>query len=167
MRKSSYLIVSLAIVVFDQWSKWLVEALLERHVPTSIIPGFLNFTHVTNTGVAFGILANDGNQTATLLLTLLGLVALAVVGIYFWRTPRQERVLLTSLVLILGGAVGNLIDRVANGEVTDFIDVYFGTYHWHTFNVADSAITVGIGLMILDIFLARKRRQTAAETEGA
>ncbi|MEE8138475.1 MAG: signal peptidase II, partial [Thermoanaerobaculia bacterium] len=76
-----------------------------------------------------------------------------------------DRRLLTSLALILGGAVGNLIDRMANGEVTDFIDVYFGAYHWHTFNVADSAITVGIALMALDIFLARNRRRAVPETE--
>ena len=165
MRKSSYLLLSLAVAVLDQWSKWLIEAGLEKHVPEPVIAGFLNFTHVTNSGVAFGMFASDGSQLATALLTLLGLAALTVVGIYLWRTPAEDHRLLTSLALILGGAVGNLIDRMANGEVTDFIDVYFGTYHWHTFNVADSAITVGIALMALDIFLARNRRRAVPETE--
>jgi signal peptidase II len=85
-----------------------------------------------------------------------------VVGLYFWRTPDKDVPLLVALSLILGGAVGNIVDRMANGAVTDFIDVYFGTYHWHTFNVADSAISVGIVLMAVDIFWSPKRRADAA-----
>ena len=166
MRKSSYLLLSLIVLVLDQWSKWLVEDRLERYVPEPVIPGFLNLTHVTNTGVAFGMFASEGNLLATVLLTLLGLGALTVVSIYFWRTPPEDRILLTSLALILGGAVGNLIDRVMNGEVTDFIDAYFGTYHWHTFNVADSAISVGSVLMALDIFFSRKRHRAMQESDS-
>ncbi len=167
MRKSSYLLISLAVVALDQWSKWQIEAHFEKHVPEAVIPGFLDLTHVTNSGVAFGMFASDGNAAVTVLLTLLGLGAMTVVGYYFWRTPSTDRTLLTSLALILGGAVGNLIDRVLNGAVTDFIDVYFGTYHWHTFNVADSAISVGIVLMVLDVFFGRRRLRSAPETEGA
>jgi len=92
-----------------------------------------------------------------LILTLLGLVALVVVGVYFWRTANEDRLMLTSLALILGGAVGNLLDRIASGSVTDFIDAYLGTYHWHTFNVADSAITIGIFLMAVEILLAGRK----------
>jgi signal peptidase II len=162
MRKSSYLLISLAVAVLDQWTKWQVEAHLPRHLPTEVIPGFLNLTHVRNTGVAFGLFASQGQAWATVLLTALGLAALLVVGLYFWRTPDDDVPLLVALSLILGGAVGNLVDRIANGAVTDFIDVYFGTYHWHTFNVADSAISIGIVLMAVDIFLSPKRRADAA-----
>ncbi|TNF73464.1 MAG: signal peptidase II [Acidobacteria bacterium] len=162
MRKSTYLLISLVVVVLDQWTKWQVEAYLPRHLPTEVIPGFLNLTHVRNTGVAFGLFASQGEPWATILLTILGLAALLVVGLYFWRTPDSDVPLLVALSLILGGAVGNLVDRIANGAVTDFIDVYFGTYHWHTFNIADSAITVGIVLMAVDIFFSPKHRADKA-----
>lgn len=153
--KGRYLLVSLFVVAFDQWSKWLVEEHLPPHLPKTIIPGFLNFTHVKNTGVAFGLFAAQGDLVGTAVLTALGLAALAIVGWYFWKTSHSDRLLLLSLGLILGGAIGNLIDRVATGAVTDFVDAYVGTYHWHTFNVADSAITIGIVLMAIDILLAR------------
>ncbi len=167
--KVNYLVLALAVVVADQWSKWLVETHLAGRPPLRVIPGFLNLTYVTNTGVAFGMLPANGNPLMTGLLTLLGLAALGVVAYYFRHTPATDRRLLAAFGLILGGAVGNLIDRVASGAVTDFVDAYFGTYHWHTFNVADSAITVGLGLMALDVFAGRRRRPRAAQgsTEAA
>ena len=154
--KSNYLLLSLLVLVLDQWSKWQVERHLVNRGPLEVIPGFLNLIHVENSGVAFGMFAANGNRFGTLALTLLGLAALTLVGIYFWKTPRDQKLLLVSLALILGGAVGNLVDRIAAGAVTDFIDAYVGTYHWHTFNVADSAISVGIVLMALDIFVSRE-----------
>lgn len=155
--KARFLLISLAVLVVDQWSKWWIERRLDLHDSISIIPGYLDFTHVSNTGVAFGLLPAHGDLTATLLLTLLGLVALGVIGYYFLRTPADHRLLLTSLSLVLGGALGNLLDRIAAGAVTDFIDFYVGDWHWHTFNVADSAITIGIVLMALELLLTRRR----------
>ena len=151
--KSAYLLLSLLTVVLDQWTKHLIEgrfALLETR---EVIPGFFNLTHIRNTGVAFGMFAHGGSTTGTILLTLLGLGALSAVGVYFWRTPRSDSRLLLALSLILGGAVGNLIDRLFSGAVTDFLDFYVGTYHWHTFNIADSAITIGVVVMLLDLVL--------------
>jgi signal peptidase II len=159
--KSVYLLLSLCVLWLDQWTKGLIEASYPLSSSREIIPGLLNFTHVRNSGVAFGLFASQGDRTGTLLLTVLGLAALAIVGVYFWKTERGERTLLLSLGLILGGALGNLIDRISTGEVTDFVDFYVGTYHWHTFNVADSAISVGIVLMALDIFWPR--RATSAD----
>lgn len=156
--KRSLLLLSLAVVVADQWSKYLVEQKLPLHRAFEVIPGFLNFTHVQNTGVAFGMFAANGSPIGTLILLALGLAALTIVGIYFWRTAPSDRLMLVSLSLILGGAVGNLIDRLATGSVTDFIDAYVGTYHWHTFNIADSAITIGICLMAIEILPGRGRR---------
>jgi signal peptidase II len=135
--------------VLDQWTKWLVELHLGSHASVDLIPNFLSLTYVRNTGVAFGLFAAHDQFSGTLMLTVLGLLALSFVGYYFWRLATSERVLLLALALVIGGAVGNLVDRIMNGGVTDFIDFYYGTYHWHTFNVADSAITVGIFLMIL------------------
>lgn len=164
--KATYLLLSLAVVVADQWSKWLVERYLPLHRPMEIIPGLLNFTHVKNTGVAFGMFAANGSSTGTAVLTILGLIALTVVGVYFWHTSKQDTLMLTSLSLILGGAVGNLMDRIAAGSVTDFVDAYLGTYHWHTFNVADSAITIGICLMALEILLGGKEPKKEAASAG-
>jgi len=150
--KSGFLLISVVVLLLDQLSKSLIEASYPLLASRAIIPGLLNFTHVRNSGVAFGLFAARGDRFGTLLLTVLGLAALAIVGYYFWKAARGERLLLVSLALILGGAVGNLVDRISSGEVTDFVDLYLGSYHWHTFNVADSAITVGIVLMAIDIF---------------
>jgi signal peptidase II len=155
--KSRFLLISLAVLVVDQWSKAMVERHLPLHRSITIIPGCLDFTHVSNTGVAFGLLPAHGELAGTLLLTLLGLVALGVIGYYFLRAPLDHRLLLTALSLVLGGAVGNLLDRVAAGAVTDFIDFYVGSWHWHTFNVADSAITVGVVLMAYELLLTRRQ----------
>ena len=169
-RKLRYLFVSLAVIVLDQWTKWLVEVHLPHHATQPVIPGFFNLTHVRNTGVAFGLFASDGGGGAGWLLTGLGLGALVAVGLYFWYTPSRDRVLLAALALVVGGAVGNLIDRVSSGAVTDFLDVFIGLHHWPSFNVADSAISVGIVLMAIDSFRPRhpatheEPREAAAAT---
>jgi signal peptidase II len=99
---------------------------------------------------------------------VLGLIALFVVIAFFVRARRTDRWLLAGLGLILGGAVGNLVDRMMSGAVTDFIDFYVGSYHWHTFNVADSAITVGILFMLIDSFSGRSSEEAeGAEVNGA
>lgn len=161
IRKLRYLLVSLAVMVLDQWTKWLVETRLPHHTTQPVIPGFFNLTHVRNTGVAFGLFASDGGGGGSWLLTLLGLGALVAVGVYFWFTPSRDRVLLVALALVVGGAVGNLIDRVASGAVTDFLDVYVGLHHWPSFNVADSAISIGIVLMAIDSFRPRAHSHEA------
>ncbi len=160
--KSRLLLLSLAVVVADQWSKWLVEEHLPPLVSRVVLPGFLDLTHVRNTGVAFGLFAARGNLLGTLGLTALGLAAMAIIGLYFHRTPSNERLLLGSLALILGGALGNLIDRFFSGGVTDFIDFYYRSYHFHTFNLADSAITIGICLMALDALFGRRSEPAAS-----
>jgi signal peptidase II len=159
MGRLRFLLGSLAIVVLDQWSKWLVEVHLPQHATEPVIPGLLNLTHVRNTGVAFGLFAADGvggSGGGGWLLTLLGIAALAAVSIYFFGFAR-DRLLLTALALVMGGAVGNLIDRVSSGAVTDFIDFYVGAHHWPSFNVADSAISIGIVLMALDSLRPRHK----------
>jgi signal peptidase II len=154
--KLRYLFLSLAVIVLDQWTKWMVEVHLPHHAAHPLIPGFLNLTHVRNTGVAFGLFASEGGAGGSWLLTLLGLAALTAVGVYFWYAPSKDRLLLVALSLVVGGAIGNLIDRVSSGAVTDFIDVYVGLHHWPSFNVADSAISVGIVLMAIDSFRSHK-----------
>jgi signal peptidase II len=164
--RNRYLLVSLVVLALDQASKWLVQERLPLHRSVDLFPG-LSFTHVENTGVAFGLFAARGELFGTVLLTVFGLVALALVLVYFQRTPSDERRTLVALALILGGAVGNLIDRIAQGAVTDFIDVWVGTYHWHTFNIADSAISVGICLLALDLFLGRHSEENDSDAPAA
>jgi signal peptidase II len=154
--------VSVAVLVLDIASKLWVAAALPEFATRSVIPGFLNLTHVRNRGVAFGLFDSLGSYGPPVLIVA-GAAALVIVGIYFRQTESHESLLLWALALILGGAVGNLLDRIFHGAVTDFVDVYVGTYHWHTFNVADSSISVGIGLMLLDMLLQRRARRAAAE----
>lgn len=165
--KLRYLLVSLGVIVLDQWTKWLVELHLPQHMAQQVIPGFFNLTHVRNTGVAFGLFASQGMNGGSWLLTLLGLAALAAVSVYFWFASPDDRLLLLSLASVVGGAIGNLIDRMSSGAVTDFIDVYVGTYHWPSFNVADSAISIGIVLMAIDSFRSRKKTSETTTPESA
>jgi len=159
------LAVTVISLVLDQWTKWLVETRLHDHASVEVIPNLLNFTHVRNTGVAFGLFAANGDVKGTWILTGLGLAALVFVSYYFRIVPLSDRPLLVALSLVLGGAVGNLLDRIMSGCVTDFIDFYVGTYHWHTFNIADSAITVGIAVMLLASF--RKAPEEGEPGEAA
>lgn len=150
--KLRLLLISLAILVLDQWTKWRIEAAIPHHGSIPVIDGFLNLIHVRNTGVAFGMFAAKGAETSETWLTVLGALALVAVSAYFWRVSLADRTLLVALALVVGGAIGNLVDRVASGAVTDFVDVYLGTHHWPAFNVADAAISIGIALLILDSF---------------
>ena len=142
----------IVIVVLDQITKAMVRAMLPLHASVTIIPGLMDFTHVLNTGAAFGILNTSDFAFKTGLISLIAVAALAGVAVYAVGLPRDQIMARTGLALIIGGAAGNLIDRVTAGAVVDFVDVYWRTYHFWAFNVADSAITVGAGIMILDMF---------------
>ena len=154
-RKSSYLLLALAVLALDQWTKWLIESHLPVQSSHEVIPGLLHISHVRNTGVAFGMFANSGRESGPWVLSLFGLVALGLIAWLFHRTPHKDRGLLAALAMVLGGAVGNLFDRISSGAVTDFIAVYIGSYRWPDFNVADSAISIGLVLILLDSFRRR------------
>jgi signal peptidase II len=164
--KARYLLVGLAVLVLDQWTKHWIEAEYSLHAVDPVIPGFFNLTHVRNTGVAFGMFAS-GDAANAVALSLLALFALGLVSIYFLMTPRGHKLLLTALGLVMGGAVGNLTDRVASGAVTDFLQFYVDTHYWPSFNVADSAITVGIAFMVLDAFRPRSNEEEGEEAATA
>jgi len=141
----------LTIIVLDQATKAAIRTMLPLQTSVSVIRGFMDFTHVTNTGAAFGILNNVNFPFKTALVALVATGALVGVGVYAATLARDQVVARIGLSLILGGAAGNLIDRIIVGSVVDFVDVYWRTYHFWAFNVADSAITVGVSLMILDM----------------
>ena len=150
-RRLPELWVALAIVLLDQATKALIKAKLALHESVTIIPGFFDLTHVRNTGAAFGMLDNTDFPYKPALMVVVALIALGAVASYALTLPATQRVARLGLALILGGAVGNLIDRATMGYVVDFADVYFRGVHFWAFNVADSAITVGVVLMLLDV----------------
>jgi signal peptidase II len=149
-----------AVFALDRLTKWIIETRVSFLDTYKVIPGFFDIVHSENRGVAFGIF----NDTAaggwrTPLLALFSLVAVAAVIVMLWNLRRIDRLSIWGLALILGGAAGNLFDRVVTGRVTDFLLFYIGQYQWPAFNVADSAIVAGCGLLLLE--LLRPKRQTA------
>jgi signal peptidase II len=146
-----YLVVSLAVVVFDQLTKHLVDRLMTLHESHALLDGLLSLTYVRNRGAAFGILSDAELPFQPALFAIVSLLALAAIAVYAWRLPAASRLPQSALALIMGGAIGNLLDRARLGFVIDFIDVYWGPHHWPAFNVADSCITIGVTLLILDI----------------
>lgn len=144
-----------AVFLVDQMTKAWAQQSLQKNGDMPVINGFLNFAYATNTGVAFSMLADNGDP-GRWGLSAVGVFAGTLVLYFFWRTPRADDRVLGSLALLLAGIIGNVVDRVRLGYVIDFIDVQFGSWHYPTFNVADMAIVAGAGLMIMDIFLSKK-----------
>jgi signal peptidase II len=154
--------VPLLVVAFDQATKAIVRAALPLYESVQIIPGLLNFTHVRNTGAAFGLFNTADFPYKTALISAVAVAGLAGIAIYSAGLPRQQVLARVGLALVLGGAAGNLIDRFVEGSVVDFVDVYWGSYHFWAFNVADSAITAGVTIMILDMLRTGARASTTA-----
>jgi signal peptidase II len=143
--------IALAVVLLDQVTKAMVRAWLPLHDDVSIINGLLDFTQVRNTGAAFGLLNSVAFPFKAALIAIVAAVALVAIAAYAARVAPAQKMARLGLALILGGAIGNLIDRIALGYVVDFVDVYWRSYHFWAFNVADSAITVGVSVMVLDM----------------
>lgn len=150
-RRAPELWLSAFVVVADQLAKAFVRAKVPLHDSISVISGLLDITRTHNSGAAFGMLNSVEFPYKPAVMVLVGLVALTAVGLYAATLPAEQRVARLGLALILGGAFGNLIDRALTGYVVDFVDVYWHDYHFWAFNVADSAITVGVVLMLLDV----------------
>jgi len=148
----------LVIVVLDQLSKAAIRATLPLHQSVTIIPGLMDFTHVRNTGAAFGILNLAEFPFKSAVIALVATAALVAVGMYAASLAHHQIVARVGLALIIGGATGNLLDRIAAGSVVDFVDVYWQAHHFWAFNIADSAITVGVAIMILDMLGIDGRR---------
>jgi signal peptidase II len=140
-----------AIVLLDQLTKYLVVCHLDLHESAIVIPGFLDFTHVRNTGAAFGLLNAVDFPGKAVVIALVAFVALLVMASYAAQLPPAHRLARTGLTLVLGGAAGNLIDRIRQGYVVDYVDAYWRGWHFWAFNVADAAITIGVILIVLDL----------------
>jgi signal peptidase II len=145
------LILVVSIVVLDQITKQLVRGALDLHESVEVIPNLLNLTRVHNTGAAFGMFNLTDIPYKAVVLTIIATLALAGVAWYAATVPPTDRLARWGVAGILGGAMGNLIDRSTTGYVLDFVDAYWGAWHFWAFNVADAAISIGVMLMILDL----------------
>ncbi|MEM7482715.1 MAG: signal peptidase II [Acidobacteriota bacterium] len=154
-RKIPFLAITLLVVALDRWTKKWIEGDFTLGESREVIAGFFDLVYRKNTGAAFGLFARPEAGETSWLLIAIGMLALVAVAVYFVVASPEATALLTALALVLGGAIGNLIDRLAQGAVTDFLEFYVGTYYWPAFNVADSAITVGIVLLAIDSFRSR------------
>ena len=144
-------VLPMLIVAIDQATKAMVRKSVPEHNSVTVIPGLLDITHALNSGAAFGILSGADFPYKTVLIAVIATTALVGVGVYAASLSHHQIVARIGLALIIGGAAGNLIDRVLTGSVVDFVDVYWRTHHFWAFNVADSAISVGVTMLILDM----------------
>lgn len=161
--RSLYWKAAAAIIVVDQITKVLVERLMTLHEDLPVIDGFLSLQYVRNTGAAFGILSNADLPYQGVWLSVVSIVALAAIVVYALRLDAAHKLPQLALALVMGGAIGNLIDRTRLGYVIDFVLVYWREYRWPNFNVADSAITIGIVLLVLDILRSPASKRHKAE----
>ena len=159
------LVLSIAGTVFvaDRITKMWIERHVSLYESYNVIPGFFDIVHAKNKGAAFGIFAEGDSQVRTFLLIGVSLAVLLFISAALLRpgrsgTPASSRTTATGLSLIMGGAMGNIYDRIVYGEVTDFLEFYLGEYRFAAFNVADTAITVGAGLLILDMWRTREQK---------
>lgn len=167
--KQKYWILSIfcfGILLLDQLTKYIVVQKLGLYRKVEVIHGFFNIVHVRNTGGAFGIFGGARGGIGSILFVVVSLIAIVAIIFLFIKTRENEKILALSFSLVLSGALGNLIDRLHYGEVVDFLDFHIATYHWPAFNVADSAICIGIGLMALEILKRDHKRSTKYQTSN-
>jgi len=155
-RVPRYVWIAIGLVVADQVTKWLVFRSLGLYDTISVIPGFFDLVHVRNEGVAFGLLNNADLPFKAVITTTLAVAALLGIGLYARQLQPHERIARLGLACILGGAIGNLIDRVRQGYVLDFVDIYWNSWHFWAFNVADASITIGAILVFADLLLVKQ-----------
>jgi signal peptidase II len=158
MRKF-HLLLAVGIFALDRLSKWAVAQKIALHENVTVIPGFFRLTHVQNRGAAFGLFSDSASEYKVAVLVLFSLVALVVVSTLLWKNSHRLTTTGIGLALILGGALGNLWDRIVTGHVVDFLLFYVGSYQWPAFNVADTAIVVGAGLLVAEILFAKPPAQ--------
>jgi signal peptidase II len=160
----AYLAVIIAVVVFDQLTKYAVISNFSLYQSKEVIPGFFNLVYVTNTGAAFSLLADVNSPWRHYFFLAVGSIAVVGLTVAYLRLRTVSSLYAVSLGLIVGGAIGNLIDRIAHGAVIDFLDFYLADYHWPAFNVADSAICVGVVLFLLLNVLEIKKEKNQRKT---
>jgi signal peptidase II len=153
------LIICFCVILGDQWTKHIVQQRLPLYHSIEVIGGFFNLTHVRNTGGAFGVFGGERSGLGSFLFVAVSLIAIGIILYLFIKAKESEKTLALSFSLVLSGAMGNLVDRLRYGEVIDFFDFHFRSYHWPAFNIADAAICVGIGLMALELLIKDPKKR--------
>src|SRR4029077_12519274 len=161
MRKFHFLI-AVSVLFLDRVAKWVIAKEIPLHDSIQVIPDFFRLTHVENRGAAFGLFAESPSEWKVAVLVLFSLVALVIVSAMLWKNSHAITSTGVGLALILGGALGNLWDRLLSGQVVDFVELYVGSYHWPAFNVADSAIVVGAVLLVGEILFSKSPTEQKA-----
>ena len=146
--------LAVVVIITDQLTKFLIQVNLPLNKYIIVISGFFNLTHIRNPGGAFSLLSGVGN----LFFLITSFIVLLIVILFLVMAPNDKLWPISSLSLILGGAVGNMIDRVRFGEVIDFIDLFYKNYHWPAFNIADASITIGVFMLFIDMIFLRKSK---------
>ena len=152
------LIACLLVLVLDQYTKYEIQKSLPLHHRVEVIKGFFNLTHVRNTGGAFGIFGGKRGGMGTLFFMAVSFIAIGSLLFFVWKAKEDEKNLVLSFSLVLAGAIGNMIDRLRYGEVVDFLEFYLSSFYWPSFNIADSSICIGIGLMALELLIHDRKK---------
>jgi len=160
MRKYHFLIAAV-VLMFDRLSKVLIQHTISLHDSIQVVPYFFRLTNVQNPGAAFGLGAESASEWTSSMLIAFSIAALIVVSALLWRNSHRISSTGIGLALIMGGALGNLWDRVVYGQVVDFLDFYVSTYHWPAFNIADSAIVMGALLLVTEILFSKSPEEQA------
>ena len=163
--RSFYLLIALVVVLLDRWTKHVAAQRIALYSHIQVIPGFFQLTHTENTGAAFSLFADSNAHWKTAMLIAFSVIALMVVSVLLWKNDQAHMVTGIGLALIMGGALGNLWDRLARGRVVDFLLVYVKRYQWPVFNLADSAIVIGAGLLVLEILFHKGSGHGASQTD--
>jgi signal peptidase II len=153
------------VLVLDQGTKLYIHHTFALHESRPVIADFFHLTYVRNSGAAFGLLARQNAAFLRVFFPAVTVLAIVILLLYFQHTPWQHGLTLWGICLIIGGAVGNGIDRLWLGQVIDFLDFFWQTYHWPAFNVADSAICVGVGCLLLDAFFHPSRSPAVTDAD--
>jgi signal peptidase II len=154
-------VIAAGVVILDRITKLYIQAAYSPRDVTKVIPGFFYIDHVENPGAGFGMLADSQGVWREVVLVGVSVIVMLIIAVMLWRpgaSAGQSGLMRVGLAMILGGAAGNLWDRVVNGTVTDFLQFFFGRWEFPSFNAADSMITIGAGLLILDLLLTRKEK---------
>ncbi len=149
--RGRFLLITLAVLILDHLTKFIVSTKMDLFKAIEIIPGYLRLSYVRNSGVAFGLFDGHPSPWKPYLLAAMAVVAVVIIAVYSWRVPLNRVLLHSALAVTTGGILGNFIDRIVHGSVVDFIEFHIrDSFQWPTFNVADSAITIGIALLLVD-----------------
>jgi signal peptidase II len=165
--RSQYLLISFLVFLVDQITKTIVVQGMDPHESIEVVPNLFNITYVHNRGAVFGLGSNFSAPYLSWLLSILSIVSLGVILFYFLRVRTTSPRLYTGLALVLGGALGNLYDRLKSGYVVDFLDLHWYDHHWPFFNVADMSICVGVGLLLISMPSASENQNPSPETPNS